>query len=618
MSTNKLINYQNFEKILIVIIVVLFSISAFEFTQNRGTPEEADDRYAYELKSTNFLECLIKKNCVGLNLFSKFLTDESILKYDSIEKKNRDLQRILYSYHPFYSFLEIISKIIFKSYSKLILILSINLFILYSIYRLCNCFFNKKVFYFSSIILFFNPLFPGLISGYPFILSTSFGIFSLINFQKKNFFLYYLTLILASTSHIFGLFFIGFFIILNYTKGFVKFKSIIKTLTNLKVQISNLILLSIFFFIYLFPINFTNTSIIKGSNFFKLSYLSSINEIFNMMIAKLVIVLKFFQSFYLLSVFFLIVVILVLVVMITLFFQNYKNFNLELKNILISLLIFFIFIFFFPNILIVERFLPFYSIILIPTLTYSILNLKKFKKLGLCLLITYCVFSIFAGSNILIDKNVIYKNRQNLIINEVGVKRYSEKYNNLFLFVSDEALFYKFLIEGLHKNNYFLNIKYANVDLEKIKESFNNIYLVTNSELIDRKGSTISSSLGKKIKILSNDKLIKKILLFSFHNTSANINNKNYKILPNNVLEVDVAITNNIRITSEEKIYILKILDENNRALYNFDTFINERQINKKNKNINNKIINFEKNNCEINLNDVMYASIVYKVNCTE
>lgn len=618
MNINKLINYQNFEKILMVIIVVLFSISAFELTQNRGTPQETDDRYAYELKSTHFLECFTKKNCVGLNSFSKFLTDERIINYNSIEKKNRDLQRILYSYHPFYSFLEIISKIIFKSYSKLILILSINLFVLYSIYCLSNFFFNKKVFYFSSIILFFNPLFPGLISGYPFILSTSFAIFSLINFQKKNFFLYYLTLILASASHIFGLLFICFFIILNYIKKFVKFKSAIKTLTNVNVQISNLILLSIFFLIYLFPINFTNTLIIKGSNFFKLSYLSSINEIYNMMIVKLLIVSKFLHSFYLLGVFFLIVTISVLCVMIILFLQNYKNLNLELKSILISLLIFFIFIFFFPNILIVERFLPFYSIILIPTLTYSILNLKKFKKLGFCLLITYCVFSIFAGSNNLLDKRVIYENRQDLIINEEGVKKYSEKSDNLFLFISNEASFYKFLIEGLHKNNYFLNIRHANVDLGKIKESLNNIYLVSNSKLIDRKGSTINSNINKKIKILSNDNLINKILLFSFYSTSVNINDKNFKILPNNVLEVDLTSTNNLHITSKEKIYILKILDENDKALYDFDIFVNEKQINQKNKNIKNKIINFKKNNCELNLYDVMYANVIYKVNCTE
>ena len=49
MNLNNALSYKSFEKILIVIIVILFSLPAYEFTQNRESPQEADDRYAYEI-----------------------------------------------------------------------------------------------------------------------------------------------------------------------------------------------------------------------------------------------------------------------------------------------------------------------------------------------------------------------------------------------------------------------------------------------------------------------------------------------------------------------------------------------------------------------------------------
>ena len=72
-----------------------------------------------------------------------------------------------------------------------------------------------------------------------------------------------------------------------------------------------------------------------------------------------------------------------------------------------------------------------------------------------------------------------------------------------------------------------------------------------------------------------------------------------------------------LKIKKKKKIYILKILDSENNSILDFDTFINGNQIQKKRKQIENKIVNFKKkNNCETKLYDVMYASIIYKVNC--
>ena len=616
MNVNKIINIKNFEKILTIIIIFLFSISAFEFTQKRWAPQETDDRYAYELKATHFKECFLSKDCIGLNSFPKFILDKTIVNYNSIRKENRDTQRILYSYHPFYSHLEIFFKKFFNKYSKLALILSVNLFALLSIYKLCINFFNKKVFYFSSIILFFNPLFPGLISGYPFILSTSFAIFSLINFQKRNFFLFYLTIVLASLSHIFGLLFIFFFIILNYINFFLIQKSIIQTIKNLKLHFINLILLLIFFLIYFFPINFTNTSLIKGSNFIELSYLKSYDKLVELMMRKASIIFEFFESFYLLSPILLNTVFILISGLIILFLTNFKNLNNNLKSILISLLVFFIILMLFPNVLIIERFVPFYSIILISVLSYSILKIKRYKKIGFYLLNLYCILSILSGSNYLYSKKLQYQNYSDLFMDEYKIKEYAKSENNLFLFNSNEALFYKFLISGLQKKNYFINVKNANVNLKNINVKFENIYLVSDNKLVDINKNNLTSNSNKKIKILSNNKKINKIILFSFEDTIVKINNKNFKLVSNKFSELLLNNKNKLEIKSDDKIYILKFFDDKNKVIYDYDILINNKRVNRNQIEIENKIVNFKKNNCEIKLYDVMFAGVIYKLKC--
>ena len=616
MDVNKIINIKNFEKILTVVIIFLFSISAFEFTQKRWVPQETDDRYAYELKATHFKECFFSKDCVGLNSFPKFILDKKVVNYNSIRKENRDTQRILYSYHPFYSHLEIFFKKFFHKYSKLALILSVNLFALFSIYKLSINFFNKKVFYFSSIILFFNPLFPGLISGYPFILSTSFAIFSLINFQKKNFFLFYLTTVLASLSHIFGLLFIFFFIILNYINFILIQKSVIQTIKNLKLHFSNLILLLIFFFIYFIPINFTNTTIIKGSNFIELSYIKSFDKLIELMMRKASIIFEFFQSFYLLGPIMVNIVFILISVLIILFLSNFKNLNNKLKSILISLLIFFIILMLFPNVLIIERFIPFYSIILIPMLIFSVLEIKKYKKIGFYLIILFCILSISAGSNYLYSKKLQYQNYSDLFMDEYKITEYAKGENNLFLFNCNEALFYKFLISGLQKKNYFINIKNANVNLKNIKEKFDNIYLISDNKLVDINKNNLSSQSNKTVKILSNNKKINKIILFSFEDTIVKINDDNFKVTSNKFSELLLNNKNKLEIKSEEKIYVLKFFDDKNEVIYDYDIFVNNKQVNSNQKKIENNIVNFRKNNCEIKLYDVMFAGVVYKLKC--
>ena len=483
MILNNALSYQSFEKILIVIIVILFSLPAYEFTQNRGSPQEADDRYAYEIKATNFDICFVEKDCLGLNSFYEFLENKNVVKYISDEKKNRDIQRIFYSYHPLYSVIELTLKKILNNNSKFILILLVNMFILFSIYSLCIFFFNKEIFYLTSIILFFNPIFPGLISGYPYILSTGFALLSLVNLEKKNYIIHYILLLLGCLSHIFGIFFLGFFVILNYIRHYIFSKSILKTFNNIEIHLRTLIYIIIFLVVYFFQIKFTHSTLIDEPKFLEWNYLFSIENISVMFMEKLFIISNFLYPVYSLHFILFLTFLLIISIFTILFFSYFRNLSINLKSIFFSLIIYFTFLMIFPNYLIMERFLPFYSIILVSLVIFSVLKLNNHKKIGLYLLSIFLLISIVSGSNFLLNKKIIFEHNQDLVFDEKNIKKYSDYSNSLFLFDTTEALFYKFLISGIQKNNFFLNISNAKMDISKLEKKFDNIFLIINSEL---------------------------------------------------------------------------------------------------------------------------------------
>ena len=196
------------------------------------------------------------------------------------------------------------------------------------------------------------------------------------------------------------------------------------------------------------------------------------------------------------------------------------------------------------------------------------------------------------------------------------ITEYAKGENNLFLFNCNEALFYKFLISGLQKKNYFINIKNANVNLKNIKEKFDNIYLISDNKLVDINKNNLSSQSNKTVKILSNNKKINKIILFSFEDTIVKINDDNFKVTSNKFSELLLNNKNKLEIKSEEKIYVLKFFDDKNEVIYDYDIFVNNKQVNSNQKKIENNIVNFRKNNCEIKLYDVMFAGVVYKLKC--
>ena len=138
-------------------------------------------------------------------------------------------------------------------------------------------------------------------------------------------------------------------------------------------------------------------------------------------------------------------------------------------------------------------------------------------------------------------------------MDEHNIKKYANTTNNLFLFNSNEALFYKFLILGLQKNNYFLNIRNAEVNIENIEKNFENIYLVSDSNLVSKNKNTLNSNLNKKLNILSKKKVINKIILFSFDDTIININNVNFQIKAKNPSEIGSLNTNKLEIISKKK-----------------------------------------------------------------
>ena len=135
------------------------------------------------------------KRLSWFKFFYEFLENKNVVKYISDEKI--EIYKEFLPYHPLYSVIELTLKKILNNNSKFILILLVNMFILFSIYSLCIFFFNKEIFYLTSIILFFNPIFPGLISGYPYILSTGFALLSLVNLEK-NYIIHYILLLLGA------------------------------------------------------------------------------------------------------------------------------------------------------------------------------------------------------------------------------------------------------------------------------------------------------------------------------------------------------------------------------------------------------------------------------------
>ena len=116
--------------------------------------------------------------------------------------------------------------------------------------------------------------------------------------------------------------------------------------------------------------------------------------------------------------------------------------------------------------------------------------------------------------------------------------------------------------------------------------------------------------------ILSNNKKINKIILFSFEDTIVKINDDNFKVTSNKFSELLLNNKNKLEIKSEEKIYVLKFFDDKNEVIYDYDIFVNNKQVNSNQKKIENNIVNFRKNNCEIKLYDVMFAGVVYKLKC--
>jgi len=410
--------------------------------------------------------------------------------------------------------------------------------------------------------------------------------------------------------------FIGFFLILNYYRKYVEFNSIIKTLKDIKLHLFGLIHILILLTIYHFPIKFTKSKVILESSLTNLNYFSSLENFLDMIFVKILTISKFFYSFYLINLSLFVVAVGNVFFLVCLFFSHYKNLSLNIKTIFFSLLIFFIILMFFPNILILERVLPFYSIIFVSILIFSIFNLKKYNKIGFNLMIFFCLISIFSGSFNLFKTKTRYQENQDLLINNDKFQNYINYSNSLFIFHSTEAIFYKFLIAGIQKKNYFLNINNADFNLKKLEKKFDNIFLVTNSELIDTKKSTINSNLNKSITIQSKEQKISKIAVFSFKDTNLNINKKNFKIKGNKITELNLISSFEADLVSDDKVYILKVLNDKNNLINYLDIIANNKPINYKKKIFDKKLSHQEIDKCQINFYDTMYSSLIYKLSC--
>ena len=272
----------------------------------------------------------------------------------------------------------------------------------------------------------------------------------------------------------------------------------------------------------------------------------------------------------------------------------------------------------FPNYLLMDKFLPFYSIILVSLVIFSVLKLNNYKKIKLYLLSIFLIISVVSGSNFLLKKKIIFEQHQDLVFNEINIKKYSNYSNSLFLFDTIEPLFYKFLISGIQKNNFFLNISNAKMDISKLEKKFDNIFLIINSELIDIRKSLISSDFNKKLTIKSKNNKISHVSLLSLNDTTLTINKKNFEIKANKISNININMLNKFELTSQDKVYLLKLFDSKKNPIIYLDAYINDLKININNNNIISKIKNFESNACSLKIYDVLYTNIIYKIVCSQ
>ena len=150
---------------------------------------------------------------------------------------------------------------------------------------------------------------------------------------------------LGCLSHIFGIFFLGFFVILNYIRHYIFSKSILKTFNNIEIYLIILIYIIIFLVVYFFQIKFTHSTLIDEPKFLEWNYLFSIENISVMFMEKLFIISNFLYPVYSLNFILFLTFLLIISIFTILFFSYFKILSINLKSIF-----FFInYIFYFSN-----------------------------------------------------------------------------------------------------------------------------------------------------------------------------------------------------------------------------------------------------------------------------
>jgi hypothetical protein len=251
--------------LFLVLFFFLYTHITYTISSNtdREVPADIDDAYHAIVKASNITNCL-DDHCIGLkDIYQQ--TNQHFINDHQKEFASRQEHRILYSYHPFYSYLIATihkfgvtyekSKLITDIFGSVLLCISVTLFL--------TSFFGVIAASISIISLIsWSMMGHGLLEVNYFMFALSFGLIALsFHIIKVNYFTKSLIILMAL-----------FFSLMSHTTGiiyvlisffFIFFKEFLKNFKlNKKILIQLVITILLIFIFNMIDINFISEKII--------------------------------------------------------------------------------------------------------------------------------------------------------------------------------------------------------------------------------------------------------------------------------------------------------------------------------------------------------------------
>lgn len=531
---------KNVTNIFFILSLLIFLSSAintnFGYLKDRSYPFAFDNYFGFLIKSKNFDLCVNDSGCKGLQSIEKQIENFSDPQNHKVERLKAQVFKI---YHPVYSLS--ISAINFIINDIFISLNIINIFfiiiVIFSIIKFTIELFSKEVATLLLVLFSVNNYHGWGYASHinPFVLSQAFSmlVFYFLLKNKKNYVIIFN--ILASLTHPIGIFTNAISIF------FVFFSSYKKSFKDNLIIIPCLFLILFIYFndlSFFENINLRNSKILdKDYNFFSLMYgnISKFFFVFNPMIKPYG---------------------LAILVACSLFFISHQKIkNKTLLILLIYIMTLMTVIFDKPFITLPQRFMNITGIILLGSFIYSwiylinrfvnIIDFKKFsvknfnnnnisnfilKDFSILIVPIFFIFyfqNIFNGIFYYKDYFSYFDKNYNVNFSKKQIKLIKD--NSHLIFDNSERADYFYMLNGLHKNNYFY-YNFLPLDNEILLKE--NIYLITLSPLYSKKyNSDLFFSKNSTFKIINKEEKSIFLKFEIYKDTTFKLNNKEFKYI---------------------------------------------------------------------------------------